>query len=375
MREKIPFYKPANINIDNTKLNSNILNNIESLEKECCKLFDTPFAVATSSGINALHLALCALDIKRGDKIICSVNSFVSTPQSVRHFDAEPIFVDIDNQTYMMDLDKLETTLKTNDAKKLRAIIINSMGGAVLDMQKVIELAKEYNVKVIFDATDAMGTTYQNRELCDIGIDMVIFSFSPNIHKDILSGGILALNDELIYKRAIMLRSNGIFNQLERSSSQANYAYDVMDIGYDYSINEISALACIDRLVSLKNDIKRRREIANLYTKELNGVQHITIKTASIQTNVVQFFIEIDKNRDHFARELIKEGIEIALHYVPLHLSEYYRTKYSLKVFDFPVALGVYQQTMSLPIYPSMVNEDVFMVIEAIKKVASSYMK
>jgi dTDP-4-amino-4,6-dideoxygalactose transaminase len=375
MKEKIPFYKSANINIDNIKLNSNILNNIESLENECCKFFDTPFAVATSSGANALHLALCALDIKRGDKIICSVNSFVSTPQAVRHFDAEPIFVDINSQTYMMDLDKLETTLKTNDAKKLRAIIINSMGGAVLDMQKVVELSKEYNVKVIFDATDAMGTTYRNNELGNMGADMVIFSFSPNIHKDILSGGILALNDELIYKRAIMLRSNGISNQLEHSSSQANYAYDIMDIGYDYSMNEISALACMDRLVSLENDIKRKREIADLYTKGLNGVSHITIKTASIQTNVVQFFIEIDKNRDHFARELIKEGIEIALHYVPLHLSEYYRTKYSLKVFDFPAALGIYQQTMSLPIYPSMPNEDVFRVIEAIKNVASSYMK
>lgn len=375
MIEKIPFYKPTNINIDNTILNVINTSHVETLEKECSKLFDTQFTVATSSGANALHLALCALDIKRGDKIICSVNSFVSTPQAVRHFDAEPLFVDCDNDTYIMDLYKLEIALKANDVKKLRAIIINSMGGLVPNMEQVTKLAKEYNVKVILDATDAMGSIYLKKQLGAVGADMVIFSFAPNIHKDLLSGGILVLNNEYIYNRAIMLRSNGIANQLENSNSQANYAYDVIDIGYDYSINELSALACLNRLASLSDDIKRKREIADLYTKGFNGVTHINIKTDDNQANVVQFFIEIDKNRDHFARELIKENVEIALHYVPLHLSEYYRNKYSLKVFDFPVSLGVYQQTMSLPIYPSMSNKDVSIVIEAVKKVASTYMK
>ncbi len=375
MIEKIPFYKPTNINIDNTTLNTINTSHVVTLEKECSRIFDTQFTVATSSGANAMHLALCALDIKRGDKILCGVNSFVSTPQAVRHFDAEPIFVDCDNETYIMDLDKLEIALKANDVKKLRAIIINSMGGLVPNMEQVTMLAKEYNVKVILDATDAMGSIYLKKQLGAVGADMVIFSFAPNIHKDLLSGGILVLNNEYIYNRAIMLRSNGITNQLENSNSQANYAYDVIDIGYDYSINELSALACLNRLASLSEDIKRKREIADLYTKGLNGVTHINIKTDDNQANVVQFFIEIDKNRDHFARELIKENVEIALHYVPLHLSEYYRNKYSLKVFDFPVALGVYQQTMSLPIYPSMSNKDVSVVIEAVKKVALTYMK
>lgn len=375
MIEKIPFYKPIMINIDNEIVNAGQTNFAFDLEKECCKIFNIPFAVATSSGANALHLGLCTLDIKRGDKIICSVNSYASTPQAVRHFDAEPIFVDCDANTYMMDLEKLETTLKTNDAKKLRAVIINSMGGAIPDMTKITELCKQYDVKVIFDASDALGSRYEDSELGGIDADILILSFAPNMHKDIISGGILALNDELMYNRAIMLRSNGLANQLERSASNANYAYDIVDIGCDYSVNELSAYVCIDRLKTLKNDIKRKREIADLYNKELDNIPNIIIKTDSNQKNVVQFFIEIGKNRDHFARELIKEGVEIALHYVPLHLSEYYRTKYSLKVFDFPVALGIYQKTMSLPIYPSMNNQDVMNVIEAIKKVASSYMK
>jgi len=374
MKEYLPFYKPTFIPLDNEKLNNSKNNFSQELEEHSKKIFNAKFALATSSSANALHLALCAFDIKRGDKIICSVNSFSTTPQAIRHFDAEPIFVDCDSKTYLIDIDKLEDTLEQNTNKKLRAVILNSLDGAMVDFKRVAQLAKKYNVKILFDATDSMCSKFDDENI-SVFIDAIVLSFTPNIHKDIISGAILLLNNEELHDRAVMLRNNGVINQLQKTTTQTNYAYDIQDIGYDYRINEISAFISMQRLNKLQNELQRKHDIASRYKKELDNTEHISIASDINQHCVTNFFIEVDKNRDHFARELFSEGVEIALHYVPLHLSEYYRNKYSLKVFDFPNALSVYQKTMVLPLYSSMSDEDVKKVIKSVKDVASRYMK
>ncbi len=369
----ISFYKPyiSNSNIDL----SDCLNTSKAkeLEAKFSNMFNIKHSLSTMSGTSALHLAMCAIDLKRGDKVICSVNAYVDVPEVVRHFDAEPIFVDCDAQSYMIDLKKLESILKTHQNKKLRAIILNHMGVDGFDLEKLYSLAREYDVKVIEDATDAMGSKYNEKFLGSLSSDITIFSFAPHVYKDFVSGGMFTTNDQELFERAKLLRNHGIVKQCDESECEVNYLYDTIDIGWRYAMNDIVASVCLDRMETLETQKIRRHEIASKYTKSLSNVKHVKIITNVEHDNIMYFFVEIDKNRDHFARELKHNGIEVGLHYMPLHLTDYYRKKYSLRVFDFPVALGIYQKTLCLPLYASMKDDEVSRVIEAVEKIANSY--
>ncbi|MDD5405718.1 MAG: DegT/DnrJ/EryC1/StrS family aminotransferase [Sulfurovaceae bacterium] len=375
----ISFYKPFIKANNDSKIQevltfSQTSSKVEELESIFAETFGTGYALATMSGTAALHLAMCALDLKRGDKVLCSINAFVDIPEVIRHFDAEPIFVDCNSDNYMIDLDKLESALVKHENKKLRAVLVNHMGGAMLDLDRLYEMAKKYDVKVIEDATDAMGSKYNGKYLGSCGADITVFSFAPHMYKDIISGGMFTTKDDELFQRAKLLRTHGMIHQTGENASEVNYLYDVIDIGWRYAMNEVVSAICLDRFTSLPEQTERRRKIADIYASRLSNTKHITIKTDMSQENIIHFYIEIDKNRDHFARELKLEGIEIGLHYMPLHLTEYYRKKYSLRVFDFPVALGIYQRTLSLPLYSSMSDAQVQKVISAVEKIANSYM-
>jgi dTDP-4-amino-4,6-dideoxygalactose transaminase len=138
-------------------------------------------------------------------------------------------------------------------------------------------------------------------------------------------------------------------------------------------MSEINAAFCLAQFEKLDTSLERRSIIAQRYMEQLQNLSHVSLPHNRGEHIFRQFIIEIDKNRDHFARELKKEGISIGLHYIPLHFMTYYKQKYSLKVFDFPTALGVYQQAMSLPIYSSLKDEEVEYICEAVKKVAQAH--
>ena len=148
MNKVINFFK-QNININSAKyikdvlIQKNIKNSVSILEDKVKEKIGSNFVLAVNSGTSALHLAMCALDFKRGDKVICSINSFPSIPETVRHFDSETIFIDIETDTYNMDLFKLEETLNNNKSKKLKAIIVTFIAGQIINLDKIYALAKK----------------------------------------------------------------------------------------------------------------------------------------------------------------------------------------------------------------------------------------
>ena len=377
MQNTIEFFKPSIQ--ENTKsyiddvLTFSDNKKVEKLENSFKDFIGCKHALATTSGTSALHLAMCALDFKRGDKVICSINVFPSVPQSVRHFDAEPIFVDIESKNYNMDLNKLEAALKKNQSKKLKAIIINHMAGSIVDLEHVYSLAKEYNVKVIEDASNAMGAEYNGAYIGNTGADITIFSFAPHLCNSLTNGGVLVTNDDRTYERAELLSFNGMKGKECDQFGNINYIYDVVDIGWKYDLGQLEAAYCLADFEALKSNIQRRKSIAAKYTKLLSGVNHVNLPEMERDNIATQYIVEIDKNRDHFVNELKKEGVTISVHYMPLHLTEYYKQKYSMKVFDYSVALGVFQRVMSLPIYPSLTDEEVNRVCDAVKKVANAH--
>ncbi|RLA75035.1 MAG: aminotransferase DegT [Epsilonproteobacteria bacterium] len=377
MKKEIPFYTPPISDKEKQYINE-VLNfegssKVEVLEKSFQEYIGAKYALAVNSGTSALHLAMCALDLKRGDKVVCSINGFPDLPEVVRHFDAEPIFVDCEGESYNIDLEKLDEVLHKNKSKKLRAVIVNHMAGQAVDLDQLYEIAKAHNIKVVEDASDAMGASYRGKKIGNIGADITTYSFAPHLNTNIVEGGIFVTNDEELYSRAKLFRTHAIRNDQGGSYDQVDYLYDVIDIGWKYNMSELDAAFCLAQFEKLDTCIERRNTIAKSYMKRLRGAPHVRLPENNSEHIFRHFIIEIDKNRDHFARELKKEGINIGLHYIPLHFMDYYKKKYSLRVFDFPVALGVYQKVMSLPMYSSLDDDEVAYICDTVRKIAKAH--
>jgi dTDP-4-amino-4,6-dideoxygalactose transaminase len=370
MDEKIRFYEDARLPAELLRqvefaVEEGMENPSETLEALARAETGAPYALSTSSSTTALHLAMCALDLKRGDKVICSVNAYLDVPEVVRHFDAEPIFVDCDPFTYNIDLDKLEECLRKNQSKKLRAVIVNHMAGLPVDMERVYALAEEYDVHVIEDATDAPAATYKGQKVGNLdGTIMTILSVGDKIGNKYNAGVLMTANEEC-HERGALLRNHARIP----GSKSVDYLYDVVDIGCQFRLNDFSALYGNVLFARREQERKRRLEIAEIYFRELEGLGHVKLPLRHEDHSFYYYIIEIDKNRDAFARELAERGIEVALHYVPLHTTRYYKNKYELRLFDFPWAMGAYQRVMSLPNRPDMSDEEVLRVCEAVREI------
>lgn len=374
MKKEIEFYKPT-INETQKKLIDEVLNSEDAfdskvtvLEEAMMELTGASYAVATNNATSAMHLALCAMNLKRGDKVLCSVNSFPSVPEVVRHFDAEPVFIDIKPDDFNIDLDALETYLEAHNSKKLKAVIVTHVGGQATDLERLYNIAKIYDIKVIEDACEAIGATYNGEPIGSTGADVTIFSFSPHLKDEGAHGGIMVCEDEELYDRARLLIDHAIPKSDEEE--QLSYIYDVVDIGYKYNISELDAAFCLGALENVGSSLARRQEIAGRYKERLEGVNHITLPDEVRDHTYALFIIKVDKNRDSFARDLKEKGINTGLHYIPLHLLSYYKNKYELRVNAYPVALQIYQQVLSIPIYEAMSDDEVEYICDTIIELA-----
>jgi dTDP-4-amino-4,6-dideoxygalactose transaminase len=369
---EIPFHRPR----VGKALEKNIqdaLNlksaHVKELERDFAKFIGSEYAVSTNSGSSALHLSMCALDLKRGDKIICCVNSFVNVPEVVRHFDAEPIFVDVDKNGYMMDLEKLKQTIANNRSKKLRGIIISHIAGQTVDLNELYAIARENKLKVIEDASDALGAEFNGKKIGNTGADMVAFSFAPHRQGALANGGMLVTNDEALAQRADLIKSHGIKTKGWDEYGNLDYLYDVVEPGWGYDMSELNAAYARFILSELNLKINRLKEIGNTYSKELKGLKGIKIPLQEHGQTFLQYIVEVNTNRDNFAGELKKRGVNISLQYIPLHMTTYYKAKYELKVYSFPNALENYAKVMALPFFSSMSDEEVKYVCDMVKEV------
>jgi len=374
--KKIPFYVPlieqSEKNLVEEVLKLKGASKIEELEDLMCEYTGSTYAISTSSWSAAVHLSMFALGLKRGDKILCSVNAHPAIPEAVRHFDAEPIFVDIEPNSFNISIDALKKALVEFKHKKLKAVIISHIGGISCELDEIYKIAAENKIKVIEDASTSLGATYKGNMIGNTGGDMATFSFGSNLKNPIVNCGIITTNNKTLYEKAKLMRHHSIESKEWDKSGTLGYIYDVKDIGIKYGESELEAAFSIAKLQKADELIQRRREIARIYFKELEGVPHIVLPTKSDTHTYGLFTIKVDKNRDDFARALSDKGVYTGLFFVPLHLLTYYKQKYSLKVNTYPTALRVYQQILSIPCYAKMSDEDVLYVCDMIKEVASN---
>jgi len=378
MKKDIAIYKAS---LDNEEL-AQIRSVLESkddlskaieFEESITKFIGAKYAVATATSTAAIHLALSAIKLKRGDKILMSVNSFVNLPEVVRHFDAEPVFIDINMEDMNIDVDKFEQALAANESKKLRGAIITFVAGQTPDLDRIYDIAQKYGIILIEDCRSALGVTYKGKKVGNLRADMTIFSTNPSNSKYAISrSGIIVTNNEEIANRAKLLRTHAITTTYD-SYGNLDYVYDVVDIGHKYDLSELDAAYALAQLNKTQKFIKRRKEIAKLYEKRLTGVKHIIIPHYKDEHIFTQFIIKVSRNRDAFARALKERGVATGLNYIPLHLLSYYKTKYSIKITAFSNALNNYQQILSLPMYAGLTDDEINYVCDQVIEVASEW--
>lgn len=376
--KNIAFYKPS---IGSDELNeiksvldsSNESSKVVEFEESMAQFVGVKHAIATCNATAALHLALSAIELKRGDKILMSVNTFVNVPEVVRHFDAEPIFIDINMDDMNIDLNKFEKALSENKSKKLRGAIISFVSGQTTDLDRLYEIAQKYGIILIEDATNALGVKFDGKRVGALQADMTIFSTNPSNGKYAVSrDGVIVTNNEDIATRARLLRTHAITTTYDEHGN-LDYIYDVVDIGHKYDMSELDAAFALSQLKNTDKFIKRRKEIAKIYENRLAGLKHVVTPAHKNEHIYTQYIVKVSRNRDVFARALKEKGISTGLHYIPLHLLSYYKNKYSLKITAFGSALTSYQQILSLPMYPSLTDDDVNYVCDKIVEIAETW--
>jgi len=377
MNKEIAFYRPSIDESENEQIQSvlqgNTKSKVEELENEIQDFIGCSHVVSTYNSTAAMHLALSAMNLKRADKVLMSVNSFPNLPEVVRHFDAEPIFVDIELNGLNIDLDKLEEYLENNNSKKLRAVIVTFVAGEIPDLDKLYALKNKYNITIIEDASNSLGAMYNDKLIGNLGADMTVFAMNPSNGKSTVSNaGFIVTNDDDLANEARLLRTHAI-NSTFDSYGNLDYIYDVVNIGYKYDMTDLDAAFNLAQFYKTNDFIDRRQEIAQLYLKELEGVAHVKLPEFSSDHLFTQFIVKITKNRDGFARALKEQGISTGLTYIPLHLLTYYKQKYKLKITTYGNALNTYSQILSLPMYPSLSDEEVIYICDNIKKVSKEW--
>lgn len=328
-------------------------------EKEFAAFCGSRYAAGVSSGTDALFLALTALGIGKGDEVIVPVFTYIATASAVSYTQAKPVFVDIEEDTYNIDTAKIKKAVTT----RTKAIIPVHLYGQPVNMREIADIAREYNLKIIEDAAQSHGAGYfwqgKTKRAGSMG-DIGCFSFYPSKNLGAFGdGGMIVTDNEVIYKKLLMLRDCGRVSKYEHSL-----------IGYNCRLDTLQAAILRVKLKRLGEWNELRIKAAEVYNRLLQDVDSvITPFVSSFARHIYHIYAVRTKKRDDLLAEFKKNAVGALTHYpIPLHLQRAYEGL-GYKKGDFPVAEKIALEIISLPIYPYIKEEQIKFVVDIIKKI------
>ena len=332
-------------------------------------------AVAVSSGTAALHAAMYAIGIKPGDEVIVPAMTFVATANCVVYQGGVPVFTDVDPDTLLLDPIQVETKI----TPRTKAIIAVDYAGQPCDYDALWAIANKYGLMLVADACHALGGTYKGRPVGSLA-HLTVFSFHPVKHITTGEGGMVTTNDPQLAQRMRIFRNHGITTDYRQREQQGSWFYEMVDLGYNYRITDIQCALGLSQLRKLPAWVKRRQEIAQRYHAAFAEIP--AIRPLGVRPEVSHayhlYVVRLDLTRLRSTRSQIfaalrAEGIGVNVHYIPVHLHPFYRKRFGTGPGLCPVAEAAYNEIISLPIFPSMTNEDINDVVRAIRKVIAAY--
>lgn len=343
---------------------------VKEFEDALCKYTGARYGVVVSSGTAALHIACLAAGIEPGDEVITSPVTFVASANCVLYCGATPLFADIQEYTVNIEPDNIRKRIN----QKTKAIIPVHFAGHPCDLEEIREIAEKQNLLVIEDASHALGAEYKNLKIgsCNYS-DMTIFSFHPVKLITTGEGGAVLTNREDLYKRLLLFRNHGITKDDEKIIKlDGPWYYEMQELGFNYRLTDIQSAMGISQLKKLDKFIQRRREIVSIYNKELSGINKIIlpIEKPYVRSSWHIYCIRLKDygRRKMIFEKLLKHGLGVQVHYIPVHLQPYYREKFGYKEGDYPGAEDYYRSTITLPIYPKMTNDEIQYVVDILKR-------
>ncbi|SDN25691.1 dTDP-4-amino-4,6-dideoxygalactose transaminase [Desulfonauticus submarinus] len=345
---------------------------VAQFEKNFKQFKKIPYAIAVNSCTAALHLSLIAADIGPGDEVITTPLTFCATINAIIHAGATPVLVDVDKKTFNLNPDLIEEKI----TPKTKAILPVHFAGRPCEMDKILSLAKKYNLKVIEDCAHAIEAEYKNKPCGTFG-DFGCFSFY--VTKNIITGegGMIITHHSQLAKRIKILALHGMSADAWRRFSDEGYKhYMVVECGYKYNMMDIQAAIGIHQLKRVNIFWKKRKKIWEIYLDAFSDLP-ITLPNPFpdyIKPAYHLFTILIDEkkaniNRDNFLNALNKHNIGSGVHYLSIPEHPFYQQKFGWKPEDYPNAMTIGRQTLSLPLSAKLTDKDINDVILAVKTI------
>lgn len=360
---------------------------ILEFEKAFAQYIGCDYAVAISNGTAALHLSALALGVCEGQKVITTPITFAASANCVRYCGGDVVFSDIDSKTYLLDVTKVEQLLKASPKGTYQGIIPVDFAGNAVNLEAFRKLANEYGLWIIEDACHAPGGFFVDSkgisQRCGNGTyaDLAIFSFHPVKHIATGEGGMITTNNPDLYKKLLELRTHGItkdatnfVNSNDFATGQATAQQDsypgwymeMQTLGYNYRFTDFQAALGISQLAKADKGLERRLEIAQKYETAFSGNSFIKGQSGFVEGHAYHLYVLEVENRIGLYNYLREHKIFAQIHYIPCHLMPYYRN-FGWKEGDMPVAEKYYQHCISLPMFPTLTDEEQDFVITTIK--------
>lgn len=359
---------------------------ILTFEKAFANYIGCKYAIAVANGTAALHLSALALGVQQGDKVITSPITFAASANCIKYCGGEVVFSDIDPETYLLDIDKVELLLKTSPKGTYKGIVPVDFAGRAVNLEAFRKLANEYDLWILEDSCHSPGGFFidsnEKKQQCGNGnyADLAIFSFHPVKHIATGEGGMITTNDEKLYKKLLELRTHGITRdvvsfknsvefavgkEVAKDSNYPGWYMEMQNLGYNYRFTDFQAALGISQLSRADKGIERRIEIAKRYTLAFSESSFIKGQSGLKNGHAYHLYVIEVEDRLGLYNYLRENKIFAQIHYIPCHLMPYYKN-FGWKEGDMPKAENYYKHCISLPMFPTLTNDEQDFVIENI---------
>ena len=344
---------------------------VREFESKFAEYVGADYAVAVNNATAGLHLSVLALGLKKGDRVITTPITFVASANCVRYAGAEVWFADIDPNTYLLDFNSVKELIESKPKGFFKGIIPVDFAGLPVNMEKFRALADAHNLWIIEDACHAPGGYFidskSEKNFCGNGsyADIGVFSFHPVKHIACGEGGMLTTNSKELYEKLMLLRTHGITKE-NMEENHGSWYYEMIALGFNYRLTDFQSALGITQLAKNEKGVERRNEISSTYKKAFKGkIKFQDLPSGSYNAHHL-FIVEVERRKELYDF-LHSIGILAQIHYVPVHTLPYYKN-IGYSEANLSNAENYYSKCISLPMYPTLSDEEQEFVINHILK-------
>jgi len=352
-----------------------------AFEEEFARYTGAVYALAVNSATAGLHLALEALGLQSGDKVLTSSFTFTATAEVIRYCGADPVFVDLAPGSMNMDPAACEKTIKTllKEGEPVKGIIPVHIAGNPEGLEELFEISRRYGLFLVEDAAHCFPVP-SGRGMIGTWTDAGVYSFYANKTMTTGEGGMVVVSDPKLKERISAMRVHGINKAVwdRYTSPKAPWEYDVIAPGYKYNLTDIAAAIGRVQLTRAQEMLEKRKNLVKAYLERLGEADFLELpawrEDHSWHLFIIRLRLEkLSIDRNDFIEQLKNQGIGISVHYKPLHMMSYYRDRYSLREEDLPLCSELYYRVVSLPLFPDMTLDQLDRVCRTVLEIGACH--